>query len=83
MRSDNVSAQSAIHTPVLYLPSGLTRIEADAFQGIAAVSVVLPRSLNSIIGDPFAGSQVQYIYGYSSGWRYWAERNGYTYLPMD
>ena len=83
MRSNNVPTQSAIHTPVLYLPSGLTSIEADAFQGIAAVSVVFPRSLSSIIGNPFAGSQVQYIYAYSSGWRYWAERNDYTFILLD
>ena len=65
------------------MPNGLTRIEADAFQGVAAVSVVIPRSLNSIIGNPCAGSEVRYIYAYGTWLKTWAERNGYTYVQMD
>ena len=50
--------------PTFFLPADLTAIEADAFYGISAQAVVIPKSVTSISGNPFAGSAVQYIYGF-------------------
>ncbi len=50
--------------PDFFLPAGLTVIEADAFNGIAAQAVLIPRSIQSISGNPFQDSSVQYIYGF-------------------
>ena len=53
----------AAPAPTFTLPAGLTAIEADAFQGIAAEAALIPASVTDIEGNPFAGSQVQYIFG--------------------
>ncbi len=50
--------------PDLFLPAGLKSIEADAFCGVSAEAVVIPKSIQTITGNPFAGSEVLYIYGF-------------------
>ena len=50
--------------PDLFLPAGLKSIEADAFSGVSAEAVVIPKSIQTITGNPFAGSEVLYIYGF-------------------
>lgn len=50
--------------PTFFLPAALTAIEADAFSGVAAQAVVIPKNIQSISGDPFEGSAVRYIYGF-------------------
>ena len=70
-----------IPAPTFTLPAGLTAIEAEAFSGIAAVAVRIPASVISISGNPFAGSQVRYIYGTTELVRNFAEANGYTFVP--
>ena len=50
--------------PDFFLPAALTDIESEAFSGIAAQAVVIPKNIRSISGNPFAGSAVQYIYGF-------------------
>ena len=50
--------------PDFFLPSALTSVELDAFVGISAHAVVIPRNIQSITGNPFAGSSVEYIYGF-------------------
>ncbi len=50
--------------PDFFLPSAVKTIEADAFRGIKAKAAVIPKSIQSISGNPFADSDVQYIYGF-------------------
>ena len=50
--------------PGFFLPENLTAIEGEAFQGIKAIAVVIPKNIQSISGNPFAGSSVQFIYGF-------------------
>ena len=83
VRSDNAVWGTAIPAPDFYLPAGLTEIEAEAFEGIAAKAVVIPESVVTISGNPFAESKVVVIYGYHDTWKAWAEDNGYTYMPME
>ena len=47
----------------LILPAGLTTIEENAFSGVKAGAVLIPASVTTIVGDPFEGSCVVYIYG--------------------
>ena len=48
---------AAIHcliaAPDFFLPAGLTAIESEAFAGVAAQAVVIPKNIQSISGDPF------------------------------
>ena len=50
--------------PGFFLPADLTDIESEAFSGITAQAVVIPKNIQSISGNPFAGSSVRYIYGF-------------------
>lgn len=69
--------------PDLFLPAALTTIESEAFAGIAAHVVVIPATVTSISGNPFAGSGVTTICGYDDTWRSWAENNGYVFVLLD
>ena len=70
-------------SPDFKLPSGLTAIEAYAFQGIAAEAVLIPASVTAIEGNPFALSQVQYIFGTpGTAAETFANSNGYTFMPV-
>ena len=69
--------------PDFFLPAGLTVIEADAFNGIAAQAVFIPAGVTAIEGNPFAGSAVTAVYGYDNTWKTWAESNGYAFALLD
>ena len=62
--------------------SALTTIEEDAFQYIAAESVQIPACVTEISGNPFAGSSVRYIYGFTDLVRTFAGSNGYIFVPV-
>ena len=47
----------------LKLPAYLTEIESEAFANTAAEAVIIPRTVKSIDGNPFAGSSVLYVFG--------------------
>ena len=51
--------------PDFFLPASLTTIESEAFRGVPAQAVVIPRAVTSISGNPFIGSGVDYIYGFA------------------
>ncbi len=69
----------------LKLPANLTTIEDEAFAECAAEAVVIPNSVTAISGDPFAGSQVRYIYGFpgSEAWTFTENHLAYTFVPID
>ena len=68
----------------LKLPAALAAIDAEAFQGIAAEAVIFPNAETMIIGNPFAGSAVQYLYGFpASPAESFAEGYGFTFVPID
>ena len=70
--------------PTFFLPASLTVLEDEAFSGIPAVAVVIPGSVTSIIGDPFADSSVRYIYGYTgSAAQTMAANCGYIFVHID
>ena len=73
---------SSTPLPTFFLPYGLTAIESDAFRGIAAEAVLIPASVTSISGDPFAGSNVQYIYGYPGTAAEELAAGRYTFIPV-
>ena len=70
---------------LLKLPSRLTEIEDEAFAGIAAEAVVIPESVTTIIGDPFAGGNVQYVYGFpgTEAQTFTVNYPVYTFVPID
>ena len=68
----------------LKLPAALAAIDAEAFQGIAAEAVIFPNAETMIIGNPFAGSAVQYLYGFpASPAESFAEGYGLNFVPID
>ena len=68
---------------MLTLPAALTSIEDAAFSGIAAEAVLIPDTVTSISGNPFAGSGVRYIYGTpGSDVQAFAEAYEYTFVPV-
>ena len=74
----------AVPESAFYLPSALTTIEEDAFSGVAAEAVVIPRNVTSITGNPFAGSSVHVIYGYAdSAAEAFAAANEYYFIMID
>lgn len=69
--------------PLLTLPSALTAIEEDAFQGISALGVRISAGVSTISGNPFAGSGVQYILGVpGTAAQALADTYGYTFIPV-
>lgn len=68
----------------LKLPASLTTIEAEAFSGVAAEAVIIPETVTTIDGDPFANSAVQYIYGCSDVAEAFADAHpDYIFIPID
>ena len=70
---------------ILRLPAMLTGIEDQAFSGIAAEAVIIPGTVVSISGNPFAGSSVRYVYGLigSAAETVAAATDGLTFVPID
>ena len=68
----------------VFLPTDLTILSKEAFQNIAAEAVVIPKAVKQIIGNPFSGSNVKYIFGYSSSVaQNFASENGYTFIAIN
>ena len=69
---------------VLWLPASLTEIGPEAFSGVAARIVVIPGSVTTITGNPFAGSDVEAIWGYpGSPAEQLALDADYSFTPID
>ena len=69
--------------PDLVLPADLETIEEEAFIGVAAETVLIPDTVTTIIGDPFAGSKVTLIFGYAgSAAQTFAEEYGYGFVAV-
>ena len=69
--------------PSFTLPANLTSIGNEAFRNIAAEAVLIPKTVTQITGNPFAGSSVRYIYGYSgSAAQTLAASYGYTFVSF-
>ena len=70
--------------PTFFLPANLTTIEDEAFSGISAEAVFIPNTVTGISGNPFAGSSVQYIYGYAgSAAETLARNDGFIFVTID
>lgn len=70
--------------PTFFLPADLTAIESEAFSGITARAVVIPKTVTSISGNPFSGSSVTTVYGYAgSAAQALAAAQGYTFVTID
>ncbi len=68
----------------LKLPDRTRTIESEAFRGIPAGAVIVPRTVNSIAHDAFAGSGIRYVYGYpGTRAETFADAYGYTFVPID
>ena len=87
LRNGNVIYQpGGITTPLptFILPNGLSSIQSEAFAGIAAQAVMIPGSVTSISGNPFAGSNVRYIFGYpGTPAQELAADYHYTFIPIE
>ena len=70
--------------PTFFLPYGLKVIEENAFTNIAAVAVLIPKSVETIVGDPFSGSDsnVRYIYGYPGSAAETFAEGRYIFVPI-
>ena len=70
--------------PALFLPANLQTIQAEAFSGIKAQAVVIPKTVTSFTGNPFAMSSVVCIYGYfGSAAQSLAATYGYAFVTID
>ncbi|MCR4876490.1 MAG: InlB B-repeat-containing protein [Clostridiales bacterium] len=69
----------------LKLPAMLTDIGDQAFSGIAAEAVLIPRTVTSVSGNPFAGSSVRYVYGFigSAAETFAVAADGLAFVPVD
>ncbi|MBR3502739.1 MAG: hypothetical protein IKO07_00665 [Clostridia bacterium] len=71
---------------LIILPNDLTTIGEDAFNRIMASSVYIPRNVTTIVGDPFDGSPVRTVYGFSGteAERFVQAHSAYfTFIPLD
>ena len=70
--------------PDFFLPASLTAIPKEAFARTNARAVVIPKSVTSISGNPFAGSGLQAVYGYNdSAAKTFADKYGYYFVTID
>lgn len=66
------------------LPASLQALEDEAFSGIGAIAVVIPKGVITVTGDPFSDSSVRIIYGYAdSEAEILANAYGYTFVEID
>lgn len=63
-REAGVGFQLLVPAPEIILPDSLTAIEGEAFDGLGAEAVLIPKGVTGIVGNPFADSGVLYIYGF-------------------
>ena len=65
-------------------PNHLTAIGSEAFSKVDAWSVVIPQTVTAITGNPFAGSSVLVVFGYSgTAAETFAGSYGYLFVPLD
>ena len=65
-------------------PDHLTTIGTEAFSNVDAWSVVIPKTVTSISGNPFAGSSVLVVFGYAgTAAEAFAGSYGYLFVPLD
>ena len=68
----------------LILPESLTTINKETFVGIKAKAPLIPRTVTTIVGNPFEDSGIQVIYGYyNSEADKFAERYDYYFVEID
>ena len=67
----------------LNLPAALTTVEADAFHGVGAEAVIIPKAVTAMEGNPFAGGSVRFIYGFNSTAQEFASVNNYAFILID
>ena len=83
-----VYAQAAGHGfqslgAVLNLPADLTTIEAEAFAGVHAAAVRIPGGVTRIVGNPFAGGELSYVFGApGSAAQTFANTYMYIFVPV-
>ena len=76
--------EMSVPEPKFFLPADTAAIEDSAFSGIAARSVVIPKNITRITGNPFAGSKVVFIYGYAGTCaETLAQDYGYSFIAVD
>lgn len=70
--------------PEFFLPYALVTIGDEAFSGIAAEAVLIPETVTTITGNPFAGSKMTHIYGYSdsAAENFVRTHTGYTFVSI-
>ena len=57
-----LSFETSSGNRILQLPANLNKIEAEAFAGIDAVTVVIPEDVSTIGDRAFAGSSIEAVY---------------------
>ncbi len=81
--NDNVTITLDVPRAFLKLPSATKRLESEAFAGVSAETVILPKDLKEIAPDAFANSDVRFIYGYANTLaETYAAANGYVFVPI-
>ena len=81
----NVTITITIDVPraFLKLPSATKRLESEAFAGVSAEAVILPKDMKEIAPDAFANSEVRYIYGHANTLaETYAAANGFIFVPI-
>ena len=73
-----------IDNPTFFLPAALTKIDSEAFTGISAKGIVIPKNVTEITGNPFSGSGLTTVYGYpGSAAETFASTYGYYFVSID
>ena len=79
----NVTITLDVPRAFLKLPSATERLESEAFAGVSAEAVILPKTLKEIAPDAFANSDVRFIYGHANTLaETYAAANGYVFVPI-
>ena len=76
----------ALDTPdrKFVFPENLVEIGSEAFTEVNAWSVVIPKGVTTISGNPFAGSGVQIIFGYpGTAAETFADEYGYLFVSLE
>ena len=65
-------------------PESLEEIGSQAFTDVSALSVVIPQTVTVISGNPFVGSSVLVVFGYSgTAAETFAGQYGYMFVPLN
>ena len=69
---------------IIALPESLQEIGSEAFTDVKALSVVIPQTVTRISGNPFAGSSVLVVFGYSgTAAETFANQYGYMFVSLN